>query len=275
VHLSFLEAGADVIITSSYQATFEGFEKKGFSGEEAQQLFRLSVQLAQEARADFWANPENRQGRAKPLIAASIGCYGAYLADGSEYRGNYGLTEEELMAFHRPRMKFLSSCDPDIFACETIPCLVEARALVRLLKAEFPEAVAWLSFSCADERHLRTGEEFERCLEIVKQWSGIVAVGINCTSPNVIAPLLRSVSHMVDHKNLALLAYPNSGEKWDRENGCWTGGDDRNEAHQWEEYARLWYEAGARLIGGCCRTTPTHTRHIVKGCRNAIQQLTE
>ncbi|MBI2332479.1 MAG: homocysteine S-methyltransferase, partial [Chloroflexi bacterium] len=139
VHLDYFNAGADFAITASYQATVEGFAQRGLSREQAFDLIKKSVQLAQEARDEFWSKEENRVGRVRPLVAGSVGPYGAYLADGSEYRGDYNLTEDELIAFHRPRVEALIASGADLLACETIPCLIEARALIRLL-AEFPNA---------------------------------------------------------------------------------------------------------------------------------------
>src|ERR1051325_6441330 len=137
LHYDYFKSGADCAITASYQATIEGFMKRGLNEQEALALIQQSVKLAVEARDEFWADESNRVGRAKPFVAASVGPYGAFLADGSEYRGNYGLTEEQLMDFHRPRMAVLAASGADMLACETIPCLVEAQAIVRLL-SEFP-----------------------------------------------------------------------------------------------------------------------------------------
>ena len=149
---------------------------------EAADLMRLSVALACEARDQFWAEPTNRTDRVRPLVAASIGPYGAYLADGSEYRGDYGLTIEELMDFHRRRMAVLVETEADLLACETIPCRIEGEALVRLL-AEFPQAQAWLSFSCCDETHVCHGEPFADCVQLANESDQVVAVGVNCTPP--------------------------------------------------------------------------------------------
>ena len=150
VHSDYFCAGADIAITASYQATVDGFMRRGLGREESLDLLRRSVRLALEARDAFWREPANRIGRPRPLVAASVGPYGAFLADGSEYRGDYGLSEAELMDFHRPRMTTLLEAGPDLLACETLPCFVEARALVRLL-AEFPDVSAWISFSARDD----------------------------------------------------------------------------------------------------------------------------
>src|SRR5512139_3544081 len=133
LHYDYFKAGADCAITASYQATVEGFRKRVLNDHEAAALIQKSVRLAIEARDEFWAEESNRTGRSKPFVAASVGPYGAFLADGSEYRGHYGLSEHELMDFHRPRMKALIEAGADLLACETIPCLIEAQALVKLL----------------------------------------------------------------------------------------------------------------------------------------------
>ena len=167
VHSDYFVAGADVATTASYQATFEGLSKRGLSRAEAADLIARSVEIAQGARDRFWGNPDNHQGRARPLIAGSVGCYGAYLADGSEYRGRYGLSAGELADFHRPRMEALVRAGADVLACETIPCRVEAEALVTVL-GKFPDVPAWLSFSCGDEAHVWEGQPISDCAGVAE-----------------------------------------------------------------------------------------------------------
>ncbi|MCC9078652.1 homocysteine S-methyltransferase [Litorilinea aerophila] len=264
VHYDYFCAGADVAITASYQATFEGFARRGLSREQAEELLLLSVRLAQEARDLFWADPANRQGRIRPLVAASIGPYGAYLADGSEYRGDYGLSVEALMDFHRPRMAVLAASGADLLACETIPCQAEGEALVRLL-AEFPQAVAWLSFSCCDDLHVCHGEPFARCVRLASRSEQVIAVGLNCTPPRHVEALLR---HAVGVTDRPLVAYPNSGETWDAEHHCWVAGSGETD---FRTPALRWYAAGARLIGGCCRTTPADIQAMAQVLRHRSQ----
>jgi homocysteine S-methyltransferase len=218
-----------------------------------------SVELAQEARDCFWSEPANRQGRIKPLVAASIGCYGACLHDGSEYRGDYGLSVDQLIAFHRPRVQLLAQSGADLFACETIPCLVEAEALVRLLP-EF-DLPAWISFSCKDERHVCHGETLADCVALADACKNVVALGINCTPPRLVAELLASVSGVT---RKPLVVYPNRGERWDAQARCWIG---ETTALDWGQAACDWYADGARLIGGCCRTTPDDIRCMAQALR--------
>jgi homocysteine S-methyltransferase len=249
VHYDYYMSGADVATTASYQATFEGFARRGLGAEEAAQLMRLSVALAVEARDAFWAIPAHRAGRRKPLVAASVGPYGAYLANGAEYTGNYGLTLEELMDFHRPRLAVLAQDGADLLACETVPSLLEAEALVRLL-AEIPNVRAWLSCSCKDGLHLSHGEPFKAVVELANSSDQIVAVGVNCTTPQWIESLLLGVQPVATKP---LLVYPNRGEGWDAVAKCWI---EDSGVDEFGTLARRWYTAGARLIGGCCRTTP-------------------
>src|SRR5206468_3244428 len=163
VHFDYYAAGADVATTASYQATIPGLMSRGLDRARAADVLRLSVTLAQQARDEYWQ--AGRGGRFKPLVAASIGCYGAHLHDGSEYRGDYGLTVQQLIDWHRPRMEILAASGADLLACESVPCLAEAEALVKLL-AEFPGVPAWLSFSCQDERRLCHGEKFAEAVEL-------------------------------------------------------------------------------------------------------------
>jgi homocysteine S-methyltransferase len=260
VHLDYFKAGADCAITASYQATVEGFAKRGLSQKEAVDLIQRSVKLAREARDEFWADEANRAGRAKPFIAGSVGAYGAFLADGSEYRGNYGLSEKELMDFHRPRMQALIEAGADLLACETIPCLIEAQAIARLLK-EFPTINAWISFSGRDEHHISEGQAFADCVRELEGHPQIAAIGINCTSPSYIPSLIREAKTMTEKP---ILVYPNSGETYDAARNDWNGDPVLD---SFGEQARAWYQAGARLIGGCCRTTPEDIRVIASWAR--------
>jgi homocysteine S-methyltransferase len=260
VHTDYFAAGADVAITASYQATFQGFGARGYTHEQAADLMRLSVRLAVEARDAFWANDASRAGRPRPLVAASVGPYGAYLADGSEYRGQYGLSEADLMDFHRPRMAVLAASGADILACETIPCLAEARAIARLL-GEFPDVAAWFSFSARDGAHTSAGERLADCAAEIGAHPQTAAVGVNCTAPRFISDLIAEMRRATD---APILAYPNSGEEYDPETMTWRG---LSECDGFAVDAVKWYSAGARLIGGCCRTTPGHIRAAARRLR--------
>jgi homocysteine S-methyltransferase len=261
VHLDYFQAGADCAITASYQATIEGFTKRGLDEGEAIALIQKSVKLAIEARDEFWADETNRTGRSKPFVAASVGPYGAFLADGSEYRGNYGLTEKELMDFHRPRMKALIEAGAEMLACETLPCLIEAQAITKLLE-EFPDITAWISFSARNEQCISEGQLFADCVKDLEHSQQIAAIGINCTSPNYISALIREAKKVTKKP---ILVYPNSGETYDAAKNDW-GGDPVS--HSFGEEAQEWHTAGARLIGGCCRTTPEDIRMIASWARD-------
>jgi homocysteine S-methyltransferase len=223
---------------------------------------RRSVQLAVEARDAFWATPANRAGRQRPLVAASVGPYGAVLHDGSEYHGNYGLSEAELIAFHRPRLAVLASAGADLLACETIPCMAEAAALARLLP-EFPSISAWISFSAKDGAHTCHGEELAACAAALGRHPQVAAVGVNCTPPQFVPALVAAARAATDKP---IVAYPNSGETYRADERRWEGAA-RGETYG--EQARAWHTAGARLIGGCCRTGPAHIREIAASLRNA------
>ncbi|NET09162.1 MAG: homocysteine S-methyltransferase [Merismopedia sp. SIO2A8] len=255
VHYDYLRAGADCVITASYQATIPGLLQQGLSEQEAIDVLRRSVQLAVAARDQFWQAPESRQGRIQPLVAASVGPYGAYLADGSEYSGQYGLDEGELIVFHRQRWHILAATSADLLACETIPSALEARALAQLLK-ETPEVPAWVSFSCRDGHRISDGTVLEDAIAPLTGLSNVVAIGVNCTSPTYIPSLVRRIRNVTDK---LVLVYPNSGEVYHSETKQWHGYatvDDFATASQ------TWHEAGAMVIGGCCRTTLQHISAI-------------
>jgi homocysteine S-methyltransferase len=261
VHFDYFRAGADCVITASYQATIEGFAKRGLTEAEAIALIQKSVWLAMEARDEFWADPGSRAGRSKPFVAASVGPYGAFLADGSEYRGNYGLSKKDLMDFHRPRMKALVDAGADMLACETIPCQIEALAITDLLK-EFPNMTAWISFTARDGRHISEGQVFADCVREFDSHPQVTAMGINCTSPVYTPSLIREAKKSTTKP---IVVYPNSGETYDAANDEWNGDAV---VESFGEQAREWYTAGARLIGGCCRTTPEDIRVIAGWARS-------
>jgi homocysteine S-methyltransferase len=262
VHADYFAAGADIAISASYQATFEGFARREIDAARAAELMRLSVRLAVEARDAFWADPANRAGRPRPLVAASVGPYGAMLHDGSEYRGDYGLSVAELIAFHRPRLAVLATAGADLLACETIPCQAEAEALLALLD-ELPATYAWLSFTARDEAHSSHGEPIAQCAALLAAHPRVAAVGINCTAPRHIPDLVRAIAGACAKP---IVVYPNSGERYDPATGGWSGEAD---CEAFGAAARSWHAAGARLIGGCCRTGPEHIRELAAWARPA------
>ena len=255
VHLDYFNAGADIAITASYQATVEGFAKRGLTREQALDLMKKSVQIAQSARDEFWSNKANHVNRVRPLVAGSVGPYGAFLADGSEYRGDYKLTEQELIDFHRPRVEALIASGADLLACETIPCLIEARALIKLL-SEFPNVSAWFTFSAKDDEHICNGEKIADCATYLNQFEQVAAIGINCTSPLYIPSLIREIKKNSDK---SIIVYPNSGEVYDPETNTWHG---ETSCDEFGRQSKEWFANGATLIGGCCRTTPDHIKEV-------------
>jgi homocysteine S-methyltransferase len=260
VHEDYFNAGADCVITASYQATFEGFMKRGLDEEEASKLIASSINLAREVRDTFWKKAKNRVNRPRPLVAASVGPYGAYLADGSEYRGDYDLDEKALMLFHKKRLETLIAAGPDVIACETIPCLAEAKAMVRLLE-EFPGVYGWISFSAKDGEHINNGERIEDCARWLDSHEQVAAVGINCTAPEYIESLIERIR---DETNKPIIVYPNSGELYDAVGKKW---DSDSTDLSYGEKSLLWHKKGAQLIGGCCKTTPDDIRKIAAWVR--------
>jgi len=258
VHADYLTAGADVIATATYQASIEGFARAGFAAEQGRRLMQVSVELAVEARERFCASNPRQAARLRPLIAASIGPFGASLHDGSEYHGNYDIGVTALRDFHRARMDILADTEADLFAFETIPSQQEAEVLIELLK-DYPAWSAWLSFSCRDGASVSHGESFAECAALTDASDQIVAVGVNCTAPQHVSSLLQSARGL----RTPLVVYPNSGEHWIAAENRWAG-------QACEGFAiRDWYALGARLIGGCCRTGPDDVRAI----RSTLAQL--
>ncbi|CAI0975222.1 homocysteine S-methyltransferase [Serratia quinivorans] len=258
VHLDYFNAGAQCAITASYQATPQGFLRRGLDQAQSLALIAKSVQLAQQARSDYLA----QHPQAAPLlIAGSVGPYGAYLADGSEYRGDYSLPQEEMIAFHRPRISALAEAGVDLLACETLPSFSELQALLTLLE-EFPTLGAWFAFTLRDSQHLSDGTPLTEVMAALHANPQVLAIGINCIALENVAQALQQFAALADKP---LLVYPNSGEHYDAVSKTWhaCGGAHGSLIDQIGEWQRI----GARLIGGCCRTTPQDIHQIATRCR--------
>lgn len=249
VHGEFLAAGADCITSCSYQASIEGFRNRGISSDGAADLLRLSVKLAMDARTAFWGIARNRDRRQFPVVAASVGPYGAYLADGTEYTGRYDIGVDQLYEFHRERWHVLATSGADLLACETIPSSQEAEVYLRLLH-ETPGVSAWLTFSCRDGRHLADGTPIADVARACRGVPNVVAVGVNCIPPELVAELLDELRCVTD---TPLLAYPNSGERYDAVGRTWAQGLS---SPDWDRMPSMWQALGAVGIGGCCRVGP-------------------
>jgi homocysteine S-methyltransferase len=235
VHSAYFHAGATIATTASYQASFDGFAARGIARREAAGLLRRSVELAKAARED---------ARTSGLyVAASIGPYGAALADGSEYLGRYGLSVAALMRWHRPRLEILADAGADVLACETVPDVDEAEALVNLVRSV--GAPAWLSYTI-DGAQTRAGQPLADAFAVAAGVPEIVAIGVNCCAPDDVLPAIR----MADIGK-PVIVYPNSGERWDSRRRQWTG-----PARFSAQLAGQWAAAGALIIGGCCRVGP-------------------
>ena len=249
VHHDFLVAGADCITTSSYQASLPGFHRRGISETQGIDLLHQSVRLAVNARDTFWSESANRPGRRRPLVAASVGPFGAFLADGSEYTGAYQIGDTDLYEFHRTRWQVLAESAVDLLACETIPSRQEAGVILRLLR-ETPGRWAWLSFSCRDTAHMSDGTRLADVVRLCDSTPNVAAVGINCTRPEFIAPLL---TELRQETVKPFIVYPNSGERYDARSRTWSAQPSRID---WREAAAEWGQLGATGVGGCCRVGP-------------------
>jgi homocysteine S-methyltransferase len=259
VHRAYVEAGADCILTSSYQVSRMGYAEYGLAEARADQALLKAAELAQRA-VEEWRMTTDATRRV--VVAASLGPFGAALHNGSEYHGNYGRNFEEVVAFHRSRIEVWGAAmmhgddnAPDLLAFETLPSLEEARAILEALR-DFPDVPVWFSFTCRDEKHVAHGELLSECATLVAAFPQTVAVGANCTHPALIGALIGELKAATSK---AIVVYPNSGEGWDAEKRVWTGASD---AAGFGESAKRWYAAGAQIVGGCCRTRPEHVEKI-------------
>jgi homocysteine S-methyltransferase len=251
VHTEYYLAGADIALTASYQASYDGYARRGLDTASTTAALRRSVELARSARS------RALQARPAPerdlLVAASVGPYGAVLHDGSEYRGDYGLDVNALVDFHRRRFTVLADAGADLLACETIPSRIEATALTRLL-AERPDARAWITFTCRDGRHTSAGDPIAECARELGEAPQVVAIGVNCVAPELVESL---IGELLKGTTKPIVVYPNSGETWDAAARNWVG-----TAARFTHHVPRWLGAGASWIGGCCRTTPEDIRRV-------------
>jgi homocysteine S-methyltransferase len=240
VHRAYVEAGADCVITATYQASLE-------APEVTPGLLRRAVQLARESGAR--------------MVAASVGPYGAALANGAEYTGDYpGMDVAALAGWHEERFGILAASGADVLACETIPSADEAAALA-LLARQHPEIPAWFSFSCGDGAHLRDGSPIQKVAAECARVPNVIAIGVNCTAPRFVNPLLDALRAA---SAVPAIVYPNSGEDYDARAGTWRGESD---VASFARRAVEWRDRGAQFIGGCCRVGPAH----ICGIRAALQ----
>jgi len=251
VHRAYLDAGAQVLLTASYQVSRRGYAEIGLDAVRADRALLRSVELACAARVEF---PDSHA-----LIAASLGPYGAALHNGAEYHGNYNCGFADLVQFHRQRIEVLAQSDADLLAFETLPSLEEARAIGEALKP-WPDLAAWFTFNCPESQAARLqvahGEPLLECASLAASFSQTIAVGVNCTQPAWISDLIPELRRA---SNQPIVVYPNSGEGWDAACRCWTGESD---PAAFGAMARQWYVQGAQLVGGCCRTRPDHIRQV-------------
>jgi homocysteine S-methyltransferase len=257
VHLDYLRAGADCIATASYQVSARGYREMGRPAGDAAHALRLSVDLAEQARARFaLENP-------RPIcIAASLGPYGAALHNGAEYHGRYDIGFDDLVAFHAERLAILADTSAGLIAFETIPSLQEAHAILRALE-QTPTTAAWISFTCSDDLHIAHGELLHEAAAAVSASPQIVAVGINCTPPQRISGLIGAAQGGIASRK-PLIVYPNSGETWDAATRTWRGDASPS---GYETLSRAWFTAGVQAVGGCCRTGPAHIAAVAAAVR--------
>lgn len=253
VHTSYFEAGAHIATTNTYQANVPAFTAHGLSETESERLIKAAVHIAVTARNEYAAgHPESSD----LVVAASIGPYGAFLADGSEYTGNYHLNTQDYKNFHRQRLHLVSEAGADVFALETMPNAGELHALIELLDEEFQDAEAWVSLSLKDSEHLCDGTALSEIIPLLEACPRLLAVGVNCTAQQNVEPALRVLKELTSKP---LIVYPNSGEEYDPVTKTWTAG---GEGASFTANTPVWKQNGAHIVGGCCRTTPADIAEI-------------
>lgn len=271
VHRDYLKAGADCGITASYQASVPGLMAKGLTEEEAEDVIANSVRVFLDTRDEWWRSEGEAAGREYPLCLASIGPYGAYLADGSEYRGRYAITDDELRDFHRRRMEILKDAGADMFLIETIPAYREA-----LVCADLAEELGlpyWISFSCMSGTRINEGDLIKDCVkDLIPGHKDLKMIGVNCTDPKFIVSLIKEIKEGLEEAgtDIPIAVYPNSGEKYDPSTKTWTRA---GEGLAFGAYAYEYMKAGAKAVGGCCTTVASHIRQVAEARDRFLSNL--
>lgn len=245
VHRAYLRAGADIIKSMTYQSSHAGFKEKGLSDQDAEKAVQLGITIALDAV---------KQQSRKCYVAAAVGPYGAYLANGSEYTGHYGVTDTVLRDFHRKRLESFMEAGANFLAVETIPELAEAHLLAELMH-EY-NISGWITFSCKNEQETCGGDRIGEAIRVLEHYEEVAALGVNCTHPRYISAIIHELK---DNSMGPYIVYPNAGESYDPVSKTWHADKGYDDFYP---LAAKWYNDGARVIGGCCRTTPKDIRRI-------------
>lgn len=256
VHIDYFKAGADCGITCTYQATIPGLKEHGYTNEEAERLIADSIRIFLEARDEWWESEGKVAGRAYPICLAGLGPYGAYLADGSEYTGNYGVSDNVLYEFHRRRLEIVKEAGAEIALIETQPSLNEAIIAANI--CEELDFDYWISFSCRDGYRINEGDKISDCARVLSDgFPHLKMIGVNCSKPEYIASLIRELKSASD---LPIGVYPNSGLIYDPETKTWT---QPQNVMNFGAYALDYMQAGAVAVGGCCTTACEQIKQVV------------
>lgn len=244
-HRSYVEAGADVVTTASYQCGVEEFVAAGLGPAEARRALVATTELARRATVGT-----------DVAVAASLGPFGASRADGSEYSGRYDASFDDVIRYHRDKIAIVVDTGPDIVAVETLPRADEAAAIADALVA-VGAPPAWFSFGCRDARTTYGGDDLATAIGRVIDYPALVAIGVNCAAPDVIDGAIETVGSV--RRGAPMVAYPNHGRRWDAVHARWIG-----DAHRFPESELVdrWTASGVALLGGCCGVGPTDVARL-------------
>ncbi|MGV2875897.1 homocysteine S-methyltransferase [Macrococcus capreoli] len=236
VHQAFVNNGAEIILTNTYQGAVQSFLNTGYTEREAEGYLQAAVELAHQSVSS------------NVLVAASLGPYGAMLGNGSEYTGAYQVRQSDYIEYHMQRLNILIEAGIRVFAFETIPNIEEVKAVKALLE-DYPDIEAWLSVTLKDSAHLSDGTPIEEVIEVVNGIDNVHAFGVNCTSVKVIDG---AVERLLALSEKAIILYPNGGRKYDAVEKVWIDQDDISLI----EATVKWKQLGVKIIGGCCQVGP-------------------
>ncbi|KAJ2648929.1 hypothetical protein IWW42_005093 [Coemansia sp. RSA 1085] len=268
IHQQYLQAGADIITTATYQASASGYIAAGIAADNvaAEHAMAAAIQLAVDARNRHMDSSKST----RPLVAVSLGSIGATLGNLSEYTGDFGMSEQLIYEFHLQRLKMVAQClltpqlrkQIDLLAFETIPSLAETKAIINALSNITGLPPAWMSFNARSEECLGSGEPIESAVEMADNSTGICAVGFNCFPQHIACALVTRAKTATDKP---IICYPN-GQAWPGSSEAWNDSSNRVLPAIFAAEAQQWAECGAAVVGGCCRTTPAHIREVARAC---------
>jgi 5-methyltetrahydrofolate--homocysteine methyltransferase len=266
IHLEYLEAGADIIETNTFNAQAISLADYNMS-EIAYELNLAAVNCAKEAVKSFLEKHPERANQAGPFIAGAIGPMNKTLSLSPDVNnpGYRSVSFDEVADAYYEQVKGLVDGGVDLLLIETIFDTLNAKAAIYAIKKYFrdsgkKELPLMISGTITDASgRTLSGQTLEAFYTSVLH-ANPLSIGLNCALG---AEQMRA--HIEDLSQISACftsAYPNAGLP--NAMGEYDETPDQT-AHHIEEWAK---EGFVNIVGGCCGTTPDHIRHIADHVKN-------